>query len=360
MRRAQVIAYVTLVGCAFWAGAAYASALGAVEAYPPFGLAEGSGMAASVLHDGVVWVVEDGVSDQSLPPVVHGYDPSGAEVGTVTLAGWNNRDVEAMSIGPGPTVWVADIGDNNAGRESVVVHTFVEPDPLGEITLEPVSYRLRYPDGAHDAETIIVDPVEGRVYIATKSPFGDGALYIAPPDLVAGGTHDLTLVTSVPSWITDGSFTPDGTQLLLLRALPRVSTDALVHDVSRPGGGAPLGLTQVAEIPLPTQEQSEMLTVTMDGESLLVGSEGRDEPVWSVPLSAATAATTAAPDPESPDPVDEPVATTIAVDTSADCRLSDPMSCLDEPTGWLTALAVVLVALMITMVVMLRRTRRSP
>ena len=61
-----------------------------------------------------------------------------------------------------------------------MVHTFAEPDTLGAMTLEPVSYRLRYPDGPRDAETIMVDPVDGRLYLATKSIAGDGTLYAAP------------------------------------------------------------------------------------------------------------------------------------------------------------------------------------
>ena len=69
-------------------------------------------MAASVRTPGVVWVVEDGGIDQSAPPVVHAFDPTGAEVATVTLAGWNNRDIEALVDRPGPALWVADIGDN--------------------------------------------------------------------------------------------------------------------------------------------------------------------------------------------------------------------------------------------------------
>ena len=132
MRAGRILSCVVLLGCMSWtATAAVASVGDPVQAYPPLGLAESSGMAASSLYDGVVWVVEDtGVPPLDLP-VIHAFAESGAEVGSVTLEGWNNRDIEALSMGPGRMLWVADIGDNRAVRESVVVHTFAEPDTLG-------------------------------------------------------------------------------------------------------------------------------------------------------------------------------------------------------------------------------------
>ena len=52
-----------------------------VQAYPPLGLPELSGMALSVRHDGVLWAVEDGAFDQSLPPIVRAFDRLGSRSG---------------------------------------------------------------------------------------------------------------------------------------------------------------------------------------------------------------------------------------------------------------------------------------
>jgi hypothetical protein len=346
------VAYALLLaGLLCSGGAASAGSGAATEAYAPFGLAEASGMTASGAHEGVVWVVEDSGEPPDELPVVRAFDPTGDQVGSVTLDGWNNRDTEALSMGPRRTLWVADIGDNNAVRESVVVHTFTEPIGLYEITLTPVSYRLTYPDGPHDAESLMVDPVDGRVYVATKSALGDGTLYVAPEELVADQTHELTSVTRVPSWITDGSFTPDGQRLVLLRALPEIGATALLYDVTRPGGGAPMELKEVGQIDLPRQEQAEMITVTLDGRAILVGSEGEDEPVWSVALPRFGETTA----PDESGPVVEPDQS-LAPDSGA-CRLSAPKECLDEPLGWLAAAVVALAALLITALAVLRRSR---
>lgn len=335
-----------------WSVGATASAEDAdvTRAYPPFGLLETSGMAASGLHDGVVWVVEDSGEPPEELPVVRAFVPTGAEVGSVTLAGWNNRDTEALSLGPGPALWVADIGDNLAVRETVVVHTFDEPAELGPSTLEPVSYRLRYPDGPRDAEAIMVDPVDGRLYVATKATIGGGSLYVAPVALVAGETHDLALVSRLPSWITDGSFTPDGARLVLLRALPAVRGEALIFAVARPGAGAPVELVETDAARLPAQEQAESLTTTRDGSTVLVGSEGVDEPVWSVALPTPAGPVGTAPAASGP----EVGSSGQAPDPDA-CRLGDPISCLDEPAGWLAATGVALAALVLGALAVLRR-----
>ena len=47
-------------------------------------------------------------------------------------------------------------------------------------------YTLTYPDGPHDAETLLVHPRTGRVFVVSKSVFG-GTVYAAPRDLAAGG-----------------------------------------------------------------------------------------------------------------------------------------------------------------------------
>jgi hypothetical protein len=192
--------------------------------------------------------------------------------------------------------------------------------------------------------------------VATKSVLGAGSLYVAPVELTAGATHDLTLVTTVPSLVTDGSFTPDGARLVLLQS--GLSKYAAVYDVARPTSTAPIEITEGDQVPLPNQPQPETLAVTPDGSAVLVGSEagneGVDQPVWSVPL------------PPSDAPVATPAATAGVVvrpseittsEEPAGCRISDPRSCLDEPVGWLAAAAVALAALLITALAVLRRSR---
>ncbi len=70
-------------------------------------------------------------------------------------------DVEDLSSTPDGHLWLADIGDNNAVRTSVGL---IELDPASGAA---TSYPLVYPDGAHDAETLLIQS-DGVPVIVTK------------------------------------------------------------------------------------------------------------------------------------------------------------------------------------------------
>lgn len=85
---------------------------------------------------------------------------------TYALKGVDANDWEDMTRGPDedgdPALWFGDIGDNAMVREAVAVYGVAEPRPgrAGGETQEVAStaYRMRYEDGAHDAETLLADP----------------------------------------------------------------------------------------------------------------------------------------------------------------------------------------------------------
>lgn len=92
------------------------------------GLEEVSGIAASSVNEGLVWMV----ADRGNEPIVSGVDAaSGVTRLQVTLP-HENVDFEDLALGPcpdlsGPCVYVADTGDNDLERSSVVVYAFPEP-----------------------------------------------------------------------------------------------------------------------------------------------------------------------------------------------------------------------------------------
>jgi hypothetical protein len=249
-------------------------------------LVESSGLAVSDQHDGVLWTNPDGGEVAQVMAV----DGSGDTVATVTLDGIDPYDPEALAPGTdGRTLWLGDLGDNLEERPDVSVFRFAEPRQLADRTVPARWFRFTYPDGPHDAEALLVDPVTGRLLVATKA-IGGAGLYRAPARLVAedAGTNLLERVADVPSLVTDGAFLPDG------RFVLRSYTTAYVYD--RPGH-------QVASAPLPRQPQGESLAV--DGDSLLVGSEGEDSAVYRVPVPGGTPASPAAAASEGPGP-DQP------------------------------------------------------
>ncbi|MBB5934635.1 esterase-like activity of phytase family protein [Streptomyces zagrosensis] len=224
-------------------------------------ITESSGLAASRAHPGVYWTHND--SDDG--PYVYAVDAkSGRTVATVTLRGIGDpRDVEAISVGPDGTVYVADIGDNLGGTwPKVWIYAFPEPKRLADTTVTAKQYTVQYDGGPRDAEAMMVHPTTGRVYIVSKHK-QDGGLYAGPQRLSTTGTNTFKRIGGVDQWVTDGAFSPDGEQLVL-----RSYFDVALYTWR---GGKP---KKLGEPDLPIQQQGESVTYTLDGGTLMYGTEG--------------------------------------------------------------------------------------
>jgi hypothetical protein len=164
---------------------------------------ESSGLAKSVKHPGVYWTVNDSGDTGR----VFAVDTTG-EVKAVVRFGAKVNDVEALGIDRDGTLYIADIGDNEENREQIEIYTIPEPETLeDESNVKYRRYDFTYPDGAHDAETLLIEPGTSQLYIVTKAVKGTGTIYAAPPAPSREGTNDLTKLAAAPAGvITDGTF----------------------------------------------------------------------------------------------------------------------------------------------------------
>ncbi|WP_405715242.1 putative Ig domain-containing protein [Streptomyces xanthophaeus] len=248
----------------------------------PAGLTEISGLAMSTRHPGVFYAVNDsGNTNQVFAVECSG--PTGQLRATLTVTGTSNTDWEALSVGRDPAgrpvILVGDIGDNFSGRAELTVHSFPEPDTLANAAVTPVTHRLAYSDGRHDAESLLTDPVTGQWYVASKLIGATGQLYKAPLPPQTGQLNTLTPVRPGPVFATDGAFSPTGKSYTLRSGGPLGANTASVYD-------APTG-AKLADVALPAQPQGEIVTYA-DCATLLVGSEN-DNQIWRVPLPAEAA-----------------------------------------------------------------------
>lgn len=231
---------------------------------------ESSALAASTRESGLLYTV----NDSGNAPVVYAVaEGSGQVVGTVTLAGVDAVDPEALAIGPDDRLYVADIGDNDSIRDSVALYAIEQPQ-RGDASVTPQTYPVRYADGPHNAEALVMDPASGRLLILTKELLG-GAVYQLPDDLGADPVATARQVPGarLPGLVTDAAALPGGGEVAI-----RTYTHVFVFAV--PGWG------QQASAPLPEQRQGESLTVASDGTRLLVGTEGLPSPLLAVPIPA--------------------------------------------------------------------------
>ena len=298
-RLAAVLAGVVLLGLALPASAQEVEGAEVAVRLQDPRIQESSGLAGSRRHPEVLWTHNDSGDG----PRLYAVGADGRTLATLTLAGVQARDWEAMAAGRDdrgrPALFVGDIGDNLDAWPEVAVYRVTEPARLGDATVASARYRLRYADGPRNAEALLVDPRSNRLYVATKEPDG-GGLYRAPARLRTDQVNVLHRVAPVPPLVTDGAFAPDGRSFVL-----RDYQSAYVYTARG---------RRVGELPLPPQYQGESLTVAADGRSVLVGSEGLASEVWRVPLPASVLArvtpTTRPPPGSAAAPAPDPVAGT--------------------------------------------------
>src|SRR5688572_7250461 len=182
-------------------------------------LPEASGVALSRRTPGRLWAHND-----SGDAVLVALDTRGTVTGRVRVSGVKVDDWEAVGVGAcpgGSCIYIGDIGDNEAGRKRITVYRVSEPSTEDSVAVKE-TFHGTYPDGAHDAETLLVAP-DGGLFIVTKGESGAVGLYRFPRELRPGQTHQLEAVgkprasgkAAETERITDGAVSPDGTWVVL-------------------------------------------------------------------------------------------------------------------------------------------------
>ncbi|HEY0018650.1 MAG TPA: hypothetical protein VGC13_20245 [Longimicrobium sp.] len=178
---------------------------------------ESSGVAVSRAHAGIFWTHND-----SGDPLLYAVDAQGRTAGRVRVAGASVEDWEDVALAPCPAsgdcLYVADIGDNDAERASITVYRIPEPAPGASQSAPATAIRLRYPDGAHDAEALFV--LNGAIHVVTKGESGPVVLYRAPADAGAEATLQRVRALSADKVdrqerITAADASPDGRWIVL-------------------------------------------------------------------------------------------------------------------------------------------------
>ncbi len=240
-----------------------------------------SGMTASRANPGVLWAAND-LGDERL----FAFDTTGRHLGVYNLSTITCRDFEDITTGPGPQagvryLYVADTGDNSQVRSTVTVFRVSEPSVSA--TQSPVnvnltaidSINLRYPDGPHDAESLIVDPANGDMYIITKRD-ARSRIYYAP---ASASTTQVTTLQFLGELTWGGAISadisPDGDEILLLH-IDRA------YYYSRPVGTSIAAALQAAptQIPYTPQQLGEGITFDHTGMHYYANSEGVNQPLW--------------------------------------------------------------------------------
>jgi hypothetical protein len=181
-------------------------------------LPEASGLTVSRTMPGRLWAHND-----SGAPVLFALDANGRVAGRVTVTGASVEDWEAIASGPcasASCLFVGDIGDNDAKRPHITIYRLTEPSAVTGVK-RAEAFHATYPDGAHDAESLIVTP-DGSLLVVTKGDTGPVAVYRFPRELKSGTPMKLERIgkpllakADARQRVTDAAISRDGQSIVL-------------------------------------------------------------------------------------------------------------------------------------------------
>jgi hypothetical protein len=266
------------VGCGSYADAAVQTGR------TPRVLPELSGLAASRRHRGIFWAHNDSGNGFT----IYAMREDGAVAASFPVLDVHAVDPEDIALGPcaphdaRSCLYVGDTGDNLRSRARAQVIRVVEPLVLRSGPLIGEAFAFTYPDGAHDAEALLVDPRTADVIVVTKALMSLGDAYrvdVHGKPRREGAVHVATLSapTGFDSLVTAGSVHPSGTRLLLrtyrgvweYRAPTAHDLVDVLHATPR-------------DVPTGRQLQAEAVTYTANGTSYLLGGEGNSTPLLRI------------------------------------------------------------------------------
>ncbi len=261
---------------------------------------ESSGLAASLLSDGVFYTH----NDSGDKPRFFRFDRAGKVTGVFDLTGAEARDWEDMAaaeVGGRPYLYLADVGDNAQVRESVVIYRVVEPTGPGRALTEFDRYEIRYPDKPRDCEAVFVEPETGHIWLVSKARDQVTVVYRLRRPL-RSGAYTAERLGEIPvdtgglggTLVTGGDASADGSMVAL-----RTYTGLLVYTVK--DSFADWMDQEPVSVPGPRERQGEAVCFARHNYGLLTSSEGSPMPVSIIRILRDAGA----PGPSEPGPAPE-------------------------------------------------------
>jgi len=225
-------------------------------------------------------------------------DLTGKHLGTWKVTGAQSTDWESIATHRDASgkcfLLIADFGDNDEARNNVEIYRVPEPAITVESSSSTVSnpiatagadvLKYTYSDGSQNAETLLVHPKSGDVYIVTKEKAGPAGVhrikqqYGSPVVLKTEKMGDISVPSSPEGLLTGGSFSPDGTRLMLCDkkggyefVLPAGSTN--VDDIWK---------QKPVFVNVGDRKQGEGVSYGRDGLTLYASSEKKNTPLYMI------------------------------------------------------------------------------
>ena len=252
---------------------------------------ESSGIAASKCQPGVFWTHNDSGDDA----FIFAINQKGENLGTWHVKNSENidwEDIAQFKDGSGKCfIYIGEIGDNKIQRPVHGVYRVQEPTVSDSskgtrikdaLETEPAEQlRYSYPDHNQNAETLMVHPATGDIYVLTKRFDGPSGIYKIKPTFGSDSTQsaeklgDLAVPNVPNGYLTGGDIAPDGKHAA-------VCDYTAAYELALPAGDNnfdDIWKQSPVTIDRGKLEQGEAVGYTPDGTSLILTSEKKNSPV---------------------------------------------------------------------------------
>jgi len=257
-------------------------------------ITESSGIVASKCQADVFWTHNDSGNGAFL----FAMNAKGKNLGTWKVKNAKNNDWEDVAAFENEQgecfLYVGDIGNNVRASEEFTIYRVREPKISDAVkksskknaleTEKAEAIRFDYPDMRHDAETLLVHPQTGDMYVLTKRLSGAAGVYKFAKNYSLDKTNRLEKIVdfSVPAipngFLTGGDISSDGKRLIICDyfggyefVLPEKAKNFDEIFEQNP-----------AVVALGERAQGEAVCYSADGNSIFATSEKKNSPVIKV------------------------------------------------------------------------------
>ena len=255
-------------------------------------ITESSGIVASRCNPNIFWTHNDS-GDRAF---IFAINPKGEKLATFIVKDAKNldwEDIATTKTNGECFLYLGDIGNNSLEKSELTIYRVREPkvsqttdsskeNPLETETAEPI--KVSYPDKPHNAETLLVHPTTGDIYILTKTKTAPSTIYKLSAKNIKDGVNKLEKIAdySVPAipngFLTGGEISPDGQHVILCDYVAGyeidLPTDAKNFDE--------VWKQRPAKIELGERFQGEAVCYGLDGKTIYATSEKKNSPLIEV------------------------------------------------------------------------------
>ena len=257
---------------------------------------ESSGIAASRRNKDIFWTHNDSGDDA----FVYAIDRQGKHLGVWRVTGAEARDWEDIAAWKDAKsgksyLYIGDIGNNSKKREFLRVYRTLEPvitpkdaattkeNPAQTESAEAI--KLHYPEGNFDAETLMIHPQTGDLYIVTKvmnaaaKVFKLKAPFMQQKEATLVQVAEVQVPNQYKGFLTGGDISPDGHHVALCDYL---SGFEITLPDKKGVAFDEIWQQPMQIISLGKRKQGEAICYSADGRSLLASSEGLPCPLIEI------------------------------------------------------------------------------